>query len=448
MMNFKQWLEGFGFDTRKSTDTVTKDFLTQFKDVKKSSGRHEIISKHATEHDLLYFSEEDRPSDLIRLVQLNKIESLPFFNIKRSLPSFEGGKIYYAFTFAPSENFELLSKKIGTQTKELGAYVDTTVDRRKKEIQLITNDIQKKIQVIESKFVYAPRLEQSIPNLWHLFSQFQNDHPILNRNAIESTKNMFGHSLSLPQLQDLINWFNSDEREDWLSLKQELNSIQLKSRSTDNRLVLSNKDSKNFFTNACLSAVNIIKNPQTDNQKNIQEKFIELAVQAYVSKAKNKGYDYVIWPESGSLLNQKVAEKLAQHYNAEPMQGFNKRSREDTRLDRTTAHRQGHNTSQMQQHFDSRIKNGNPNSKPTIKGVTQNSVKPFVRMWDINRPEIGKYRKARILVVDDTSNSGATMQSIHKVLISEKPRQIDMFVPIQLNTYFKTSTVNQKTGVN
>src|SRR5581483_9749690 len=53
-----------------------------------------------------YQGKQDLPSDFIKVVPLNKMKELPSLQLKQYLPSFEGVRIYYGYTFDTPHNYK------------------------------------------------------------------------------------------------------------------------------------------------------------------------------------------------------------------------------------------------------------------------------------------------------------------------------------------------------
>jgi len=504
-MDFKTWIfsdnaktassglsiEGFGFDTQDMSDRVSRKLYTPYQTVTKNvppsrpedmhkkfvrqtkrnnqdNDRHmniDQIVKFDQESKSLSYKEEDDPSDLLRLIHLDKIVQLPTMEIDDRLPSFEGGSIYYAFTFTPSEQFSVRSRD------KKAIYADTTFDSDIERLQKQMTFNKNRMDRIR-KMHPISKLEEKTPNLEMIVRAAMQDIHVYDQRAMKAiNQKLTGTGIvltSLPQIQMLQQWFGSSERIEFVKLVQDQNRLQMLIKP-QSRNVLDTKDSRKFFEDACLAMAKILKKPRTPNQQEKQAQFIQLSVQAVTTKMQGKGYDYVIWPESSSSFNQLLGEALAEHYGAYPMQGFSKLTKGESQVDITSAIKNGKNHLSILKQFDrmrgvvrekdvvgldgktrlGKIINNGKNQKddkPEIKKVDYG--RPYMRIWKIEKPEGVNYKKARILIIDDNSSSGATMQAVHKLLIQEKPRYVDMFIPLQLKNYVRTSTVDSKSGIS
>lgn len=98
-MDFKQWTltEGWSIDL----SNISFEELQAQLAGKSSDAVKWLVSKAQFNH----YGKKDLPHDFIKVVPLNKAVEVPSVQLKRYLPSFEGVKIYYGYTFSSSANY-------------------------------------------------------------------------------------------------------------------------------------------------------------------------------------------------------------------------------------------------------------------------------------------------------------------------------------------------------
>ena len=436
MSKFKRWLEGWGIDYNQIPNTVAD----QFGNMKSSVNAKRGVRNDLYQSDFVTFDPTDRPEDFVKIEPLNQAKSLPQFNItgRHILPAFEGSTIFYGFRFTtPEEQFsqELKDKKkqLVSDRKELKAQLKKanatgTLKPRQKEI----------IDEVLLKIAEQP----------YFPTEGYEDHvvPIINGR------------LEKEGLQR-VTWNRvygyMKERKKKKKTDDSAYKIRKKLKEIESQLHEIDKSAKNkgTFLNAIEQAfLKKMKHPSTPEDRQFSEHFIKTAVDHFV-RLSNGSYDYVLYPESSSEMNDTLALEIASRINAEPIKGFQKINQPtiDThnysKINKPNPEQQGLGGPESKQHRaiygPSGLQKMVDTNKGQVKNITRANkpLRPYVRNWEMTPGLKGNsenktghsFKNKRVLIVDDNVDSGGTFQAINQIIRKHGPRKIDYYAPIVAN---------------
>lgn len=408
--------EGFGIDT--SSHTWEGNFLDG-----ETPHENRSVYKSAIQGGALYFSEADNPHDIVKVVPALKAESLDHFIDDRKLPTFQGGKIFYAFKTEVADTYrnQALMQVLGP--------IDEVLERENGGI--------------------------TVGELWRLSNRYQ-------------TPQKFGDSRQPDPVyaQKLIQAAGAATRIYKLygvKAPQTVNDYRL---GTARRHVLQ-RSGASYVLEMAYEFAQRMKHP-TPADKPILDKFLELTMQQFKKMpAEMLLYDYVVVPASSSQFNNTLARMICQETGAQPLP-INKLKAGQVTVNRDQLYQRGHeiesktpghqtpdgyklalkgkpvqkfkkpeefaaawadNETQKWQKELGKIK---PEAEPKIKNLPQDKRR-YIKMFNPDDAQAAQGKE--VLVIDDNVAGGGTVELIHEILtgLPNQPLRIDIFVPLRLD---------------
>lgn len=425
MESFKAWIEGFGLNVAKlAPDQLTKHnthvkqalgggeesrtaFLGYLKNLHKSN--------QIFDHDPI----TDRPWDFIRIEPLNKAERLNTLQLpdRDRLGSFQNAEIYYGFEFVPIQQ---------SQGSAFGNTFDFQQESRIKELSSKIIQANQFITALTTKFAQIIDLDRK----FNLSQELQK--ALLQTGNIKDAAVRLLRKKGIPydNVIDamLARWQQAQEQITSLQQEKEGHLAQIRAERSKTPVLDADK-ARQYLSLAQVAMMKILKEPVTKQDQVMQKQFVDLAVQHYRRFRGNKHYDYIVYPESSSKLNSELALAFAVAYNATPIQGIEKKAPGTATLDTHNASKRfddlglaHHIVNQMNQAGSLRIKHV---PYPQYRSYMNILQKPE----DLRRSGTS-FTKRRLLLIDDNIISSGTIQKAHQVLLRERPKSIDIYVPL------------------
>lgn len=425
----------------------------------------------------------DKKNSFIEVIDVFKKEDLPIHNIgpKKMLPSFEGAKIYYGFRFNAKEPpIEKILEPINQQIDE------TEKEIKKLEKKLDTSDSDE----IDSDIISDEQKEviRKVYNnfkSWDKYKNFRDNFHVSVNDELQ-TQNLKKLDQSwIRGYADVLNRKSvapiEDIKEKVSVLCNNLNKVRTK--KTYQKTIIIQSVQRSFMKK--------VKHPEQD--KKLQDDFIELSKELYIKHKGNIYYDYIVYPESSSDFNQKLAMSLVGHYKQinpkvravqglekipEPtMDQFNldwrpnpKHDPNDPTSDKFV--RRGlypdlddpeKRLAQMKASYsiagikwpkpqDDDVQDQGKKNKGIWqqKNVGQDQLRHYINnlkltsgLGQVDAKGLGVGFKGRsLLFIDDNVASGSTLQRGYGELMKKGPRKIDIFVPIVYQAYHSGKLVD------
>ena len=410
MKKFQNWLkirEGFG---------INYDELPNF--MRPNSYDVSRINQDKQNVDLIYqskainFDPQDRPQDFICIKKVNSVQTL-HIPAKLVLPSFRASILYGMKMCKPKNSFSAPVRQLVKQIAEIND-----------QLKLIRNkDVRKDIQILIYQY-YQYVLEKCPNPDWKVISEY------INAKLEGQIKKPY----TIRKLQNIIKAIKLDQTRSQVEAQR--NALQ-----AEYDTVRANFDSEpNLFNIIQRVFLKKIKFPITQEDIILQTQFVNLAVDNYKKLRPNYTYDYVVYPQSRSNLNQIIAERFATLYGAIPIKGFEKLAVPEidvTSFMRNNPEMPPEERTKIMQDLKKRL----ASSSGQIKNI-HHIHRPFVRNWQMAadlkknvRPtdEISGLQNRKILLIDDNVASSGTFQSIHHLLLKQSPKLIHIYTPLLVN---------------
>jgi len=460
MLNFKIWLEGFRVNYSKLPEFLRapvddNDFekflqnpnntpiIDGFDSMKLKRNEKEIEDELHRIEELIVFDIENNPGDFISASFSNELKTIEIKDSQK-LNSFKS-KILYGM------KFEMKEEKIALYFKEKVEKLDSEYEKSeeiRRSIDIRLNEELQKIvinlyQNLLNKGTYFEEIKKYIfdmiaveldkPEVKSLtgYTRYK-----LIKNDKHTSALMIGSvKLDWGKIQQIIKLSKISDPPKINQIRKKIKALKEIRDKFQNNVEYKNKW-HNILQKVFLKK---IKHPISAQDKELQEYFIRLSVENYVSFVKQANYDMVLFPESSSLLNKMIAIGISEYYNCEAVMGF--RKREMATID---VHGFIKKNPNLPKEYSpdtgktllagalERLKDLINSSRGEIKRIKINQA--FIRNWNINSEIIKKINKKVILVVDDNLRSGGTFQSINKVLWNVgSPRYVNYYVPLWAN---------------
>lgn len=390
------------------------------------------------------FSPEDRPEDFVQIEPLNKAKELPKLSMtaKATLPAFEGASILYGFKFSSpkEEEFSLRARE------------------RKSEIDAKLKELQESLKSANSRGTgMSKKVRDVIDELYSMLSDRVTNPRFMEMMTVRT--NMELEKLGLLQMtkagklqklgekriaQYLKSRRDNNSNGSAPAIRKKIKELQAEMTAMEEKISVRGK----FMNSVQRAFLNKLKHPKSPEDKSLQEEFVQNAVANYTRLRPNFPYEYIVYPESSGELNQAIAVSLAKHYGATPIRGLDKIP--NPTIDTTSFSRQHGDKDKewirntLFQNKDS-LSNAIDRNTGQIKNITgkNTNFRPYIRNWQISQdlgqnvnPEhkLSGFRNRRLLLIDDNTASGGTLQANYKVLIEkQKPKSIHIYTPIWVN---------------
>lgn len=446
-MKFRTWIydEGFGIDYDKLPDGFRSDSFDA-ESIVANNGRQKLVSQIADSNSI-DFHPENRPQDFIKIEPVNKLTK---FDPPQPLRSFEGSEILYGMKFNAKSN--LLENGFSKEVEELKAQRKKLIDLKKEADRTGTEDAKQIVfrvyQDMVDKGAPLDLIQKRLPQM------------VQSNLKIAGLANIGNQKWDIKKIANIIRLMkrNPEERQTSGKYSKQIEELDLLLQPALQKL--------NAIPRMCFiieqAFLKKIKHPQTPEDNQLCDHFVKLAVENYTSMRGKYHYDYVMYPESSSKLNTKIAEALASHYGAVPIKGFQKIA--DPKIDMTSyinnypgkpdelitgdelaksnlrKREAAEEPPQMKSGYW-RIQNDLQGiidrSKGQIKNVQKNQ--PFIRNLKMDptipqqvkqQDQRSQLRNRRLLVIDDNTRSGATFQTINHILRDQGPQSIHYYTPL------------------
>jgi hypothetical protein len=432
MGHFKNWLEGWGIDYQQ----LPSDLTDNYGNLKtKTSIRNQAMDSLYKSPFITFDSQKDRPEDFVNIEPLMQAKNLFQFNLtgKQILPSWEGATIYYGFRFSTPQ------EKISQEKREEMLRMQNEVKNLKTQLKKVT---MKTLSPLQRKIVDEE---------WEIMKDRNNMTP----EGYEKYLPIFVNNRLKKENQTGLSWTKIQA---YLKRKREKgdSAYKLKKIISEKEEIIEKYrieiENKNTFLNAVERAfLKKMKHPSTSEDQAFSHNFIKTAVDHFV-RLNNRHYEYILYPESSSNMNEQLALELALKIGAEPINGFKKLENPtiDTHnyaaINKPDPNQRGlggpDDTIYKNLYGNRGLQNTIQSSKGEIKKFTfGKQFRSFVRNWEMQPGLKGSeenqkgisIKNKRLLVIDDNVDSGGTFQAINHILVKHKPRRIDYYAPIVAN---------------
>lgn len=426
ILNFKNWLidEGFRVDYSRLPPYLQApesyaDYPASLNlgNIRKQDRKWIIDRLHEIEGSIV-FDFDNHPEDFIEIKELNYLDVKP----SARLSSFRSSVLYgLKFDMSKDKVASFFREKIKELTQEL----DNLLNQRAN----ISTQIKKPDMVIIWKLYNEIIRNNNYPvendSFWNkltqivltnkTYGQYSGKKPTINQvKKVVSFYQHAGGNLNLSQLNKLIPMVS-----DALGISQ---------TNIENINVWRNMIQQSFLKK--------IKNPINAHDQTMSDRFVDLSADNFMKfYSNNYECDYVLYPQSSSFLNEKLAKKLADKIGCEAVLGFTKKPR--MTIDTHNLKKKVGDSKFKISH--ERLRRFTADSDGEIKNVDKNQQ--FVRNMNLNADfftadrisSIRKY-KMKFLIIDDNFRTGGTLQDINKIMRnSVRPDRIDYYVPLFAN---------------
>ncbi len=363
-MNFKDWLnmtEGFGINYDNLPGVLNPNqYDPKAIETQKSSLLNQMYQSNA-----IIFNAKDRPQDFIKVDKLNTVQTLNI-NPHERLPSFEGATILYGMKFTTAG--EQISRDSSKKIKEL----QTELENLRKTLstkRLNSNASNAAKKVIIDEYDRALNKGATLSSMKMMLPD------MINRQLI--SMNLAKAPWTWEKIKKVIDSINNPIEDGRSKLEKKCQVLEQEIQELTLR-----KESKNKFLNIAQQAfLKKIKFPSSPEDQQLADQFIQLAVNNYKTVRTNYPYDYVVYPESRSELNSKIALALASAYNAKPIQGFEKL--QNPQIDTASYRKLNPDRNPVDRNNDmASLRKFVNNSNGQIKYVQKH--RPFVRNWQLS----------------------------------------------------------------
>lgn len=444
-MKFRNWIyEGFGVDYENLPEPFRRDTFDA--DSILAKRRRQKLVGQVFDSNAIDFDPEDRPQDFIKVQPVNKLTK---FDPPQPLKSFEGSEILYGMRFNANSN--LLEEGFAKEVDELKAKIAELIKAKKEADRNGKQPVQDIVVDVYNDMLYkgadAKTIERIMPQM------------VQARIAAAGLANKSNQNWNFQKMMNIVKLAKKkpDEKESSGRIGKQIDALKVELEAAVKKL--------NAIPRMCFiieqAFLKKIKHPETAEDNQLCDHFVRLAVDNYTKSRGDYHYDYVLYPESSSELNTKIATALAAEYGAVPIKGFQKVA--NPTIDITSyinRHpgkpdelitpkelgksnlRQGAvpQTPQMKSGYW-RIVNdlqGRINrSKGQIKNVDRSQsfirnlqMNPTVPQQVTQQDQRSQFRNRRLLVIDDNTRSGATFQTINHILRDRGPQSIHYYAPL------------------
>lgn len=382
-----------------------------------------------------YYGKKDALNDFIKVVPFNRSVEVPSIQLKKYIPSFEGVRIYYGYTFAKNDNYQ---DKYSVYNKR--ANPTQVVATEIKEMEDMIRDLQRDAAEDGSDYEFPPTdkiprsAAQDIQNLANqaverIVKMNSLTYHSMNRQGsnwgqyYKYLEDKYGHPFTF----DYNIWFNYYYL---TALKNK--QTQLQSQFT------TKEDSAKYVNVIKIAFSKMLKEPETPAGIKNRDNFIKQAADNF-HRRMNKRYNMVVYPESSKEFNKIFAEYLGKLYGVPAQQGFRKLPAGQVTLDKPAI--QAHYGPQAKDVMDklnygyskgfgghyAGITTSNPDKPLQVKNFNQD-YRRYIKMWEPTTNYAGK----NILIVDDNVDKGGTLERIYDLAIQQKPKSIDIYTPLYI----------------
>lgn len=436
-MNFKQWLhEGFGVDYDNLPNAFRPDSFDATS-ISAQSGRQKLVGQ-IYDSNSINFDPEDRPQDFIKI---NSINQLSKFDPPQPLKSFEGSEILYGMTFDAKSNLlsQEFSKNVKFLKEELKKLMNLKRENDKNGKEPVQNIVFDTYKDIVDKGGDSTTIEKRLPQMAQA------------RIAAAGLANKTNQTWNLQKMLNIVKSMKTkpEEKVSVSELNKQIQDVKSKLEVAVEKLNATPRMS--FIIQQAF--LRKIKHPKTPEDHQLCDHFVKLSVDNYTKFRGQYHYDYVLYPESSSELNENIAKSLAAKYGATPIRGFQKI--ENPKIDTTSFINKypgkpnepddnGVMRSGYWRTFQN-LKNTVDRSKGQIKNIQKNQ--PFVRNLQMDptipqqvtpQDQRSQLRNRRLLVIDDNTRSGGTFQIINHILRDQGPQSIHYYTPLLANFTYGT----------
>lgn len=445
-MKFRTWIyEGFGVDYENLPEPFRKDTFDADSILAKR-GRQKLVGQ-VFDSNAIDFHPEDRPQDFIKVQTVNKLTK---FDPPQPLKSFEGSEILYGMRFNANSN--LLEEGFAKEVDRLKTKMAELIKAKKEADRNGKQPVQDIVVNVYNDMIHKGADNKTIERIMPQMVQA--------RIAAAGLANKSNQSWNLQKMMNIVKLSQKkpEEKESSGKIGKKIDALKVELETAVKRL--------NAIPRMCFiieqAFLKKIKHPVTADDNQLCDHFVRLAVENYTKSRGNYHYDYVLYPESSSELNTKIATALAAEYGAVPIKGFQKVA--NPKID-TTSYinqypgkpdelitpeelgksnlRQGATppqTSQMKSGYwkifnDLQGKINRSNGQ--IKNVDRNQsfirnlqMNPTVPQQVTQKDQRSQFRNRRLLVIDDNTRSGATFQTINHMLRDRGPQSIHYYTPL------------------
>lgn len=416
-MGFKDWImnEGWSIDL---SNIPFEELQAQL--AGKSSNAIKWLKSRA---QFSYSGRKDLPNDFVQVVPLNKsVEPNIVPAIKRALPSFEGMKIYYGFTFVTANNYQ---DKYSSYTKRANP-VNVIED----QIAKIEQDYDKYKISYPPKQQPSARIAQDLDNLAnHVIDTLVKTNILTYNKQMRNADEPFLHAY-----QQVSSQYRNDRN--ILEYFYFVYFVNLLRRKIQLEKQFSTKEDSTKYLNAIKIAFSkSLKEPLTANGRKTQNQFIKLAAENFHRMMSNRQYQRIVYPYSSKEFNEKFAKYLGNLYGVPALMGFGKLPAGKVSIDYPAI--RAHYGDKAQAVIDtinkgtafghSGLESANPDKPVEIKNFPQ-PYRKYIKMWY----PLNNYRNKRILVIDDNLDAGGTMERIYDLVKQQQPKAVDIYVPLYI----------------
>ncbi len=343
-MEFKKWLEGFGVDYTKLPSGLHPHQFDP-ESIKTRGKKKREMMDLLKQPSIITFDPVDRPEDFIKVQTINLVKPIPLEGVGKRLPSFRGD-ILYAFKFNAAEN--LIIRYFSEQMKFIKSNLEEARNKLKNirrsadYSKQVVDIIRQSYEEVRKKVISQKQIEKYVPDFVYRHLR-DAGLPTTNKDGKPWTWDRIERVLKSAEFREKPPESEPEEEEEseewpkewprWERKKPE--KLQSMGKSALQNLVkklseeLKELEEKvatrgHFASLIEQTFLKKIKFPETQEDLALQARFIELSVRNYINFRPNFPYDYVVYPESRSDLNSKVANRLAKNYNCPAVKGFTK----------------------------------------------------------------------------------------------------------------------------
>lgn len=422
-MNFKEWMltEGWSIDL----SNIPFEELQMYLAGSSTAAVHWLANRAKFN----YYGKKDLPKDFIKVVPFNRAKEVPTLQLKKYLPSFEGMKIYYGYTFVTPNSYQ-------------DSYTSSYKPRSNKAI-IIDNELQQVSQYnLSSKFTktITPNVKKLVQDLVANDIDF-----ILNLNTNTYKASYSNLQTMIDYLWDQISqveenpsrhlYFAAEEyfirmwREALLRKKQELQQQFTKLGDIKDYLDVI----KIAFSKVLKDFNSKYETPEGDKVRRL---FLQQGAENFYRLMQGKKYDFVLYPESSSKFNELLAKKLAGLFGTTAIKGFSKKPASEITIDEPA----------LRSHFGPDATNkmaflkqggigytgldrATPYKPVQIKNFAQ-PLRRYVNMWNVapGYKATGK----RLLIIDDNIDAGGTLERLYDLIKQQQPKSVDIYSPLYI----------------
>ena len=433
-MRFKTWInEGFGVNSENMPEPFRKGGSIGVDSVPLGRYKQKLVQS-LYDSNAFDFHPEDRPQDFINV---NTINDLQVMKPTQGLTSFRS-EILYGMQFTVNKNLKSeLSKECNTLKTQIE-------DLQRRRVDADKNGNEQQRQIVYDTYNDITQKGVDVNRLKEIFPQMAQTR--LKSAGLETKANQ---QWTINKLMNIVKMMKQphSERDSSAALERQIEELNPKYEKAVRDLESLPKI-ENIIQQAFLKK---IKHPSTPDDNKLCDHFVRLAVDNYFKFRKGYRYDYVLYPESSSSLNTKIATSLASQYGAIPIQGFQKIA--NPQIDKTSYTRQypnnswqdtiGNDGKNIKSGYHS-IFNALSDTMDRSEGQTKNikNNRPYIRNFKMNanipqqvsaQDQRSGLKNRRLLVIDDNTASGGTFQQINHILQDIGPQSVHYYTPLRAN---------------